>query len=100
MHSIWCHNGGEAADGEILVVGAGCSVEWRAYKEHDPKPDGAVWAGKTKTDGAHGVCVGRNQRGVWGKINMYEGENTLHNLWIHGHLTSWKEGEILVVGPR
>jgi len=96
MHNIWCHNGGDSRHCELLVLRGGGTVEWRPYKSGQAIPDGAVWAGVTKTDGRHGVYVGRDRHGACGKLNLTDGGH-LCNLWVHGYGSACKEGEILLV---
>lgn len=97
MYNIWCHAGGSSQTCEILVLRAGATVEWRPYKHHQMPPDGAVWAGVTRTDGKHGVFVGRDRHGACGKLNLTDADGKLNNLWIHGNWSGLHEGEILLV---
>merc|ERR1711924_449970 len=59
MFNIWCHKQGQSEKCELLVLRNGSHMEWRPWKRGDELPKGAVFAGKTSTDGEHGVYVGR-----------------------------------------
>jgi len=65
--------------------------EWRKICRGDSIPEGAVLAGKTKSDGE--VYIGRTPVGT-GKLNTDNG--TMYNIWVHGGKGD-SEGEILVV---
>eukprot|EP00427_Karlodinium_veneficum_P058027 CAMPEP_0169405284 /NCGR_PEP_ID=MMETSP1017-20121227/56847_1 /TAXON_ID=342587 /ORGANISM="Karlodinium micrum, Strain CCMP2283" /LENGTH=268 /DNA_ID=CAMNT_0009511835 /DNA_START=13 /DNA_END=816 /DNA_ORIENTATION=- len=61
---------------------------WRSYAR--------LCGGDTRKDGK--VYVARDIKGGVGKLNINK-DGTIHNLWVHGYLFPWKEGDILVVSP-
>merc|ERR1719440_1681708 len=78
------------------------TCEWRPIKRGDDIPGGAIWGGRTSTDGD--VYVGRNPEGVVGKLNHDHGQ--MWNIWVHGNVITGAfsqnkdaspEGEILVL---
>jgi hypothetical protein len=93
MYNIWCHHGGQTDRGSHLVMQNGIMQEWKPIKSGEYLPPGAIHGGNTRTDGD--VYVGRNKDGACGKINLNR-DGTIKNLWIHGNMLPWKEGEILV----
>lgn len=75
------------------------ALRWVPIKRGDQLPAGAVFSGKTETDGE--VYVARNLGGGYsgvacGKLNLKDGK--MYNIWVHGSGEA-KEGEILVTVP-
>eukprot|EP00428_Durinskia_dybowskii_P024491 CAMPEP_0170229704 /NCGR_PEP_ID=MMETSP0116_2-20130129/14578_1 /TAXON_ID=400756 /ORGANISM="Durinskia baltica, Strain CSIRO CS-38" /LENGTH=412 /DNA_ID=CAMNT_0010480459 /DNA_START=72 /DNA_END=1310 /DNA_ORIENTATION=- len=95
-------------DGEILRVLGGqapawypsVNYEWRRIVRGDPIPDGAVWPGRTFTDGH--VCVARGGAdsvdgfAAGGKLNLHEGK--MWSIFCRGR-GRYLEGEVLVLPP-
>lgn len=96
MYNIWSHSGGSSDSGDLLVLRNGALHEWKPFKSGDPLPRGAVFGGMTATDGSRGVYVARERHGACGKLNLND-DGTCCNLWVHGAVLPWKEGDILVV---
>lgn len=93
---IWAHTGGKKEGGDVFLAHDHVPVEWVPVSKGDPLPQGAVYAGHTKTDGD--VYVVRDEHGAAGKLNVDAGR--VHNVWCHGQ--GWfalPKGEVLVVHP-
>jgi hypothetical protein len=97
FYNIWCHHGGSSDCGDLLVLANGVAFEWVHFKSGDRLPDGAVCGGQNAKDGY--VYVARERgSGACGKLNVND-DGTCCNLWVHGSMFAWKEGDALVVKP-
>jgi len=102
--NLWCHSKGQCGEGQIFVAKAGAAPPtWQALKRDDKIPEGAVYAGRTGTDGR--VYVGRFDASTGcGKVNTQRGR--IYNYWVHG-VGGWfsgsdhrEEGEVLCIDAQ
>jgi putative sterol carrier protein len=91
MWNIWCHDGKDSTEGEILTVN-GVPTKWVAVKKGELMPQGAFLCGETSTDGP--VYAARHSDGAIGKLNV--NGNKVNNFYYHGHGCQ-HEGEVLVI---
>lgn len=95
MWNIWCHDGGQAQQGDILVHKKG-RLAWMNVSRGDPLPFGAVFGGVSTSDGSGGTYVARVD-GACGKLNIQDAK--VYNIWVHGSRLASKAGEVLVISP-
>lgn len=91
LDKIDCHNRGPDNRGDLLVVRPGVQVSWQPIRRGDQIPPGAVYSGRTHTDGD--IYVAR-VADVCGKLNIYCG--AMWNIWC-AKIGAAQEGEILVL---
>eukprot|EP00929_Paragymnodinium_shiwhaense_P069319 TRINITY_DN34970_c0_g1_i1.p1 TRINITY_DN34970_c0_g1~~TRINITY_DN34970_c0_g1_i1.p1 ORF type:complete len:491 (-),score=62.29 TRINITY_DN34970_c0_g1_i1:271-1683(-) len=89
MHNFWAPSRIQSTTCEVLRCSV--DVEWVPLERGQPIPEGAVYAGMTRSDGVNYVA---RYDGEAGKINVVEG--AMHNYWGH-YWKSQKKAEILVV---
>jgi len=91
MWNIWTHGGKGDPEGEILVVTSGKYL-WVKVKAGDPLPPGAIFGGRTTSDGDVYPC--RDSDGQVGKLNLAESGGAVYNMWYQAYWRPRTEGEV------
>lgn len=94
MWNIWTHGGRGDPEGEVLVITSGKHM-WVHVKANDPLPAGAVFGGRTSSDGDVYPC--RDPDGEVGKLNVASSGGAVYNMWYQSHWRPRSEGEVLCV---
>jgi len=77
-----------------LVARSGLTPKWIPIARGGVLPNGAVFAGRTYSDGD--IYVARNERGELGKLNL--NEDTMWNIWCAQDGATVR-GEVLALRP-